>query len=210
MLSLSKKHLLLMPCYILTFKMQQAFLMCVQSHFSRVWLYDPMDCSWPGSFLHGILQARILEWVSMPSSKGPSWPRVRTCISFVSCIGRQVLYHWAPPAKPILLIMTTISSVGQQTYKPTSYIHLAGNTLGPRCLPHWGRAGQYRGPLTSNFWPLCSPLAGVGGIYRIQWDHMVKCIHISTNHACLCLLPSKAIYSTWISKLLCKLMIQFT
>ena len=46
----------------------------------------------PGSSVHGILQARILEWVAMPSSRGSSWPRDRTC---VSCIGRQILYLWA-------------------------------------------------------------------------------------------------------------------
>ena len=33
-------------------------------------LYDPVDCSLPGSSVHGILQARILEWVAMPSSRG--------------------------------------------------------------------------------------------------------------------------------------------
>ena len=38
-------------------------------------LYDPMDCSLPGSSVHGILQARILEWVAMPSSRGSSPPR---------------------------------------------------------------------------------------------------------------------------------------
>ena len=52
------------------------------SHFSCVTslqlcpaLCDPMDYSPPGSSVHGILQARILEWVAMPSSKGPSPPR---------------------------------------------------------------------------------------------------------------------------------------
>ena len=44
----------------------------------------PMDCSLPGSSLHGILQARILEWVAISSSKGSSWPRDWTP---VSCIG---------------------------------------------------------------------------------------------------------------------------
>ena len=38
-------------------------------------LCDPMDCSPPGSSVHGILQARILEWVAMPSSRGTSQPR---------------------------------------------------------------------------------------------------------------------------------------
>ena len=56
---------------------------------------DPLDCSLPGSSVHGIFQARILEWVAMPSSRGPSHPRAQTCISCVSCIGKQILYHWA-------------------------------------------------------------------------------------------------------------------
>ena len=38
-------------------------------------LCDPMDCSLLGSSVHGILQANILEWVAMPSSRGSSEPR---------------------------------------------------------------------------------------------------------------------------------------
>ena len=49
-------------------------------------LCDPVDCSLPGSLVHGILQARILEWVAMPSSRRSSQPRDRTCGSPVSCI----------------------------------------------------------------------------------------------------------------------------
>ena len=56
-------------------------------------LCNPMDCSPPGSSAHGILQARILAWVAMPSSRGSSQPRDQTCISYVSSIGRWVLYH---------------------------------------------------------------------------------------------------------------------
>ena len=51
-----------------------------------------MDYSLPGSFVHGISQARILEWVAISFSRGSSWPRNRTQIS---CTGRQILYHWA-------------------------------------------------------------------------------------------------------------------
>ena len=46
-------------------------------------LCDPMDCSPPGSSVQGILQARILEWVALPSSRGSSSPRDRTCISCI-------------------------------------------------------------------------------------------------------------------------------
>ena len=56
-------------------------------------LCNLMDCSPPGSSVPGILQARILEWVAGPSSRGSFQPRDWTWVSCVSCIGRQVLYH---------------------------------------------------------------------------------------------------------------------
>ena len=49
-------------------------------------LCDPIDCSLQSSSVCEILQARILEWVAMPFSRGSSWPRDRTCISYASCI----------------------------------------------------------------------------------------------------------------------------
>ena len=52
----------------------------------------PVDCSPPGFSVHGISQARILEWVAMSFSRGSSQPRDRICIS---CISRGILYHWA-------------------------------------------------------------------------------------------------------------------
>ena len=59
------------------------------------------DCSPPGSSVHGILQARVLEWVAMPSSRGSSQLRDRTHISFICCFCRWVLFL-APPGKPCL------------------------------------------------------------------------------------------------------------
>ena len=56
-------------------------------------LWGPMDCSLLGSSVHSISQARMLEWVVMPSSRASSRPRDRTSISCISCIGRRVLYH---------------------------------------------------------------------------------------------------------------------
>ena len=60
-------------------------------------LCDPMDCSPPGSSIHWILQARILGWIVVPSSRGSSWSRDRTGVSYVSCIGRWQV----PPGKPL-------------------------------------------------------------------------------------------------------------
>ena len=45
---------------------------------------DPMDCSLPGSFIHEIFQARVLEWVAISFSRGSSWPRDRTQVSHIA------------------------------------------------------------------------------------------------------------------------------
>ena len=57
--------------------------------------WDPLACSLPGSSVHKILQARILEWVAISSFRESSQPRDWTCLSYVFCIDRQILYHCA-------------------------------------------------------------------------------------------------------------------
>ena len=58
--------------------------MCAKSLRLCQTLCDSMDCSLPGSSVHGILQARILEWVAMPSSRGSSQPRDGTQVSCIT------------------------------------------------------------------------------------------------------------------------------
>ena len=68
---------------------------------SRVWLCDPMDCSLRGSSVHGIFQARILEWVSISFSRGSSKPRDRIRVSriggrcFTVWATREALERWS-------------------------------------------------------------------------------------------------------------------
>ena len=63
-------------------------------HAQLCWtLCDPMDCSPPGSSVHGIPQASILKCVAISFSRGSSRPRDQTSVSGISCIGRQILYH---------------------------------------------------------------------------------------------------------------------
>ena len=76
--------------------------LCAKSLQLCLTLCDPTDCRPPGSpgkntgegchalQGHGVLQARILKWVAMPSSRGSSWPRDETGVSPVSCIGSGV------------------------------------------------------------------------------------------------------------------------
>ena len=74
---------------------------CMLSHFSHVWLCDPMGCSLWGSSVHGILQARILEWVAISSSTEVpvgdagywTWGLTHA---------KHELYHWATPSKGTL------------------------------------------------------------------------------------------------------------
>ena len=65
--------------------------LCCSLALSCVWLFcDPIDCRPPDSSVHGILQARTLEWVAISFSRRSSWPRDGTCIC---CFGRRILYH---------------------------------------------------------------------------------------------------------------------
>ena len=61
----------------------------------------PMDCSPPGSSVHGILQARIVEWVAMPSSGGSSQPRKSNPYLWRLFHCRQFLYPLSPLGSPL-------------------------------------------------------------------------------------------------------------
>ena len=104
-----------------------ALLVCVRS---GAWLcptlQDPKDCSLPGSPIHRIFQARILEWVAISFSRGSSQPRDQTR---VSCLH---LLHWQagssplePSGKPRWVLITVVSeyqSLFFQLYLKSIYI----------------------------------------------------------------------------------------
>ena len=74
---------MILVCF-LTVKWSEVAQLCLT-------LRDPMDCSLPGFSVHAILQARILEWVAIPSSRGSSQPRNQT----KSCIAGRFFTSWA-------------------------------------------------------------------------------------------------------------------
>ena len=93
-------------------------------------LCDPMDCSLPGSSVHGILQVRILEWVAIPFSRGSSRPRDQT---WVSCIAGRFFTIWAPKCckhlnKYNIFVHTQLAG----RYIP----FLPDNFLSPLCVFH--------------------------------------------------------------------------
>ena len=92
-------------------------------------LWDRVDCSLPGSSVHGIFQARILEWTAMPSSRGSSWPRDQThifCVPYIS--GRFFtseplgkFHRYTTAAKSLQSCPTLLNSIGCSL--PGSSVH---------------------------------------------------------------------------------------
>ena len=84
----------------------KSYLACMhaESLQSCLTLCSPMDCSPPGSSVHGILQARVLEWVVMPSSGGSSQPRDRTQVFLHLLHWQESSLPLVPPEKPRVTI----------------------------------------------------------------------------------------------------------
>ena len=86
-----------LPVLIISWKVKVKVLVAQ----SCLTLCDPMNHDLQGSSVHWISQARILEWVAMPFSRGSSQPRDWT---WVYCIGRRILYRLSPQRSPNLLV----------------------------------------------------------------------------------------------------------
>ena len=86
--------------------------------FRAQWLLtlQPMDYSPPGSSVHGILQAGILEGVAISSFKGSSRPRDQTHVSCISCAGRQVLYPCTTRGAPKAALSHPRFTEGKTTF----------------------------------------------------------------------------------------------
>ena len=86
-------------------------------------LYDTLDCSLPGSSVHGISQARILEWVATSFPRGSSQLRDWTRVSGVSCIGRRILplSLLGPRSNSFTIFIFINSSVENNTIRPNWY-----------------------------------------------------------------------------------------
>ena len=91
--------LLNFPAFFLSYYMYT----CAKSLQSCLTLCDSVYCRPPGSSIHEIIQASILNRVAMPFFRGSSQPKDRTHISCISCIGRVVLYHQYDLGSPISL-----------------------------------------------------------------------------------------------------------
>ena len=120
---------------------------------NRGWIWA-LSSESPDSSVHGISQARILEWVAISFSRGSSWPRNWTC---VSCIGRQILYCWATRKAPCYQILslkienTGFTRIVYYLFKPIAFIHSFWGTGDQNFIP----LGKQR---ISQFWKLLRSL----------------------------------------------------
>ena len=106
------------------------------SHFSCVCVtYSHMDCSLPGSSVHVIHQAGILEWVARPSFRGSSWATDRTWFSCT--VGRFLTTE--PPGKPQIFLLLLLShfSLVRLCVIPQIAAHQAPPSLGFPRQEHW-------------------------------------------------------------------------
>ena len=134
-----------------------------------------MDCSPPGSSAHGILQARILEWVAFPFSRGSSWPRDRTWVSRIAgrfltiCAtkGRLPIFLW------ILMKMCLVLSCVWLFVTPARLLY--------RIL-EWVAISFSRGSSPSRDWTCVSCIAGrIFTCWAIREDEDVFISNIPTN-----------------------------
>ena len=96
---------------------------------------NPTDCSPPGSSVHGILQARILEWVAISFSKGSFWPRDRTR---VSCITGRFFTFWATRKTP--LPVKHVENMCYQDANHTCLFQLTSSVL--RLFLFWNKTAE--------------------------------------------------------------------
>ena len=102
-----------------TLNFQRILCMPAKSLQSCLTLCDLMDSSPPGSSVHGISQARTLEWIAISFSRGSSRPSGWTWVSY---IGRWVLYHWATRAEQRLLLILSDSQFPPRGREVTEYL----------------------------------------------------------------------------------------
>ena len=158
--------------------------MCVKLLQPYLTLCNPVDCSSPGSSVHGTLQERVLEWVTIFFSRGSSWPRDWTQVSFVSCTGRQALYHQRQLRGDVVVSHSVVSEL--------NYSRLRCSALSNSCNPiDWSLPGSsVHGILQARRLKWVA-ISFSGGSSRPRDPTLVSCIagRFKVNIACVSQIP---------------------
>ena len=124
-----------------------------------------MDCTPPGFSIDGVLQAGILEWVAISSSRGSSWPRDQTC---VSCVAGRFFAIWVTREAPFVNVWLNIRQLYSficfciQTPRIWSFgWSMKKPTPGLPCTRVWSLVWEHSicgvaKPVCHNYWSLCT------------------------------------------------------
>ena len=124
-------------------------------------LCDPVGCSPPGSSVHGISQARILEWVAIFFSRGSSRPRDRPYISYVSCIANRI-FTTALPGKSTRVWWRTL--IFQQLF---------AKGLLPWKTNAWAKYNIWKvKPYQGRLWPRPGSWAQMNSLRKAAWARL--------------------------------------
>ena len=153
-------------------------------------LCNPMDCSPPGSSVHGISQARLLQWVAMPSSRESSPSRDQTCVSCGSCIAGG-FFTAGPPGKPMWsgggLNVSNQAAIGLSGrgshHKYCLLLQGKPGFLKGGLQPRWRRTG---GQACAHWWPCLIWLHL--GLWYLQNHSLCLVLHLAP---CLVRYPSR-------------------
>ena len=152
-----------------------------------------MDYSLSGSSVQGIFKGRILEWISMPSSRGSSQPRNQTHISYVSCIDKQVLYH-------LLLFSCSVVSDSLRPHE-LQHARLPCPLLTPRACSNSCPSSQWCHPTMSvSVIPLSSCLQSFPTSGAFLMNQMAKVWRFSFSISPLVLTGLILLQSDWLSR----------
>ena len=139
-------------------------------------LCNPMDCSQPGSSVLGFSQARILEWVAMPSSRGSSRPRDWTQVSWI--VGE--FFTTEPPGKPPVIFLPLTRSISSLKHS-TGTIYSYTNTTHDQAPVTYS---DYRHPLLTG-WEIGNHVCGSVSIWEESLRRKVsKTWKWSQGHLC--------------------------
>ena len=138
---------------------ESAVCACTPSHCSCVWLCSSMDCSLSGSSVHGILQAGILKWVAMPSSRGScghwDWTNI-------FCIAGGLFTHWA----------TWEAQIGKR------YIYISPPSWPCLPLPHLTPLGHH---WTLSWAPFVIQQLLTSYLFH-TWSYICQCYTLNLSH----------------------------
>ena len=98
-------------------------------------LRNPVDCSPPGSSVHGIFQTRILEWVSISCSRGSSWPKDQTSVSWVSCMAGGFFTTMPSEKSWSCWLRVRIQFLGKQVRSEKCLVSQSHSVMSDSCDP---------------------------------------------------------------------------